>query len=236
MEPRKTKEADLERKRTLFFQIGFVIALIIVIIGFEWKSYDRTRFDLGQLQLEDIEEEIIPITKPEEIPPPPPPPPVQQIEIVEDEKEIENEVEIEETEVTQETRIVPIEPRKEEAPAEPEIFTIVERMPAFRGCDNEPTEDKRFACSSQKITEYFSKAIVYPRLAVENNIEGIVYVTFVVDATGAVQDVKVLRGIGMGLDEEAIRAARAMPKWSPGQQRGKPVKVQYNVPVHFKLR
>ncbi|CAN5573388.1 energy transducer TonB [soil metagenome] len=236
MEPRKTKEADLERKRTLFMQIGFAIALLIVIVGFEWKSYDRSEFNLGQVQMQEPEDELIPITKPEDVPPPPPPPPVQEIEIVEDEKEIENEVEIEVTEVTQETAVIPITPRQEETTAEPEIFTIVERMPAFRGCEKEPNEDKRFACTGAKIAEYFSKSIVYPRMAIDNNIEGIVYVTFVIDATGNVKDVKVLRGVGSGLDQEAIRVATAMPKWSPGQQRGKPVAVQYNVPVNFRLR
>jgi periplasmic protein TonB len=236
MKPRKTKEADLERRRTLFFQIGFAIALLIVIVGFEWKSYDRTQFDLGQLQLEDIEEEIIPITKPEETPPPPPPPPVQEIEIVEDEKEIENEVDIEETEVTQETVVVPIAPRVEEAPSEPEIFLIVERMPSFRGCESESTEAQRTACSHNKIQEYLARSIIYPPMAKDNGITGTVYVTFVIDETGSVKDAKVLRGVGSGLDEEALRAVRAMPKWTAGQQRGKSVKVQYNLPVKFTLK
>ena len=236
MEPRKNKEADLERMRTLFLQIGFAVAILITIVAFQWKTYDRSDYDLGQLQLENIEEEIIPITKPELTPPPPPPPPVQEIEIVEDEKEIENEAEIEETEVTQETKIVVIEPRKEEAPSEPEIFLIVEKMPAFKGCENEPTEEKRAACSHNRIQEYLGRTIIYPPMAKDNNITGTVFVTFVIDENGAVKDAKVLRGVGSGLDEEAIRAVKAMPKWTAGQQRGKPVKVQYNLPVRFNLR
>lgn len=112
MEPRKTKKADLESKRTIFMQVGLAVALLFTIVAFEWKSYDKSDYDLGELKLENIEEEIIPITKPEQTPPPPPPPPVQQIEIVEDEKEIEEEAKIEETEITQETKIVPIEDRK----------------------------------------------------------------------------------------------------------------------------
>ena len=236
MEPKKTKKADLERKRTLFLQIGFAIALLIVIVGFEWKSYDRSLMDLGEVQMDDIEEEIIPITKPEEVPPPPPPPPVQQIEIVEDDEEIEEEAKIEETEVTQETKIVAIEPRKEEAPAEPEIFTIVERMPAFKGCENEGTEEKRSACTYNKIQEYLARTVVYPPMAKDNGITGTVYVTFVIDNNGTVKDARVLRGVGSGLDEEAIRAVKAMPKWNAGQQRGKSVSVQYNLPVKFTLK
>lgn len=236
MEPRKTEKADLENKRTVYLQIGLAVALIITIVAFEWKSYDKSDYDLGQLKVENIEEEIIPITKPEQTPPPPPPPPVQQIEIVEDEKEIEEEAKIEETEVTQETKIVPIEPRKEEAPAEPEIFTIVERMPAFKGCENESSEEKRTSCTYNKIQEYLSRTVVYPPMAKDNGITGTVYVTFVIDHNGKVKDARVLRGVGSGLDEEAIRAVKAMPNWSAGQQRGKAVQVQYNLPVKFTLK
>lgn len=236
MERRKTSKADLESKRAIFLQIGLAVALLITIVAFEWKSYDKSDYDLGQLKIENIEEEIIPITKPELTPPPPPPPPVQQIEIVEDEEEIENEAEIEETEVTQETVITPIEPRKEEAPAEPEIFTIVERMPAFKGCENESSEEKRTSCTYNKIQEYLARTIVYPPVAKDNGITGTVYVTFVIDQTGTVKDAKVLRGVGGGLDEEAIRAVKAMPKWNAGQQRGKAVQVQYNLPVKFTLK
>lgn len=236
MEPRKTKKADLESKRTIFMQVGLAVALLFTIVAFEWKSYDKSDYDLGELKLENIEEEIIPITKPEQTPPPPPPPPVQQIEIVEDEKEIEEEAKIEETEITQETKIVPIEPRKEEAPSEPEIFTIVERMPAFKGCENESSEEKRTSCTYNKIQEYLARTVVYPNMAKQNEITGTVYVTFVIDNTGTVKDVKVLRGVGSGLDEEAIRAVKAMPKWNAGQQRGKSVSVQYNLPVKFTLK
>jgi len=222
MEPKKSPKADLERKRGLFIQIGLVVALAITLVAFEWRSYDNTDFTLGQLQVEDIPEEIIPITKQEEKPPPPPPPPVQELVVVEDDKEIENEAVIEETEVTQET-VVDVQPVQEEVIDEPEIFLIVEEMPNFPG-------------GEAQLVKYLSDNIKYPAIARENGITGTVFVTFVIGPDGQVKDVKVLRGIGGGCDEEAKRVVLAMPKWKAGKQRGKPVSVQYNLPIRFTLK
>jgi periplasmic protein TonB len=222
MEPKKSPEADLEKKKGLFMQIGLVIALAITLVAFEWKSYERKDFSLGQLQVEDIPEEIIPITKQEEKPPPPPPPPVQELVIVQDDVKIENEAQIQETEVTQET-VVEVKPQKEEVIDEPEIFLIVEEMPSFPG-------------GEAQLVKYLSDNIKYPPIARENGITGTVFVTFVVGPDGQVKDVKVLRGIGGGCDEEAKRVVMNMPKWKAGKQRGKPVSVQYNLPIRFTLK
>ena len=108
MELKKNPNANLEHKRSLFLQIGLVIALLIVLIAFEYRSYDRQMYNLGALNLDDLEEEIIPITKQEIKPPPPPPPPPEVIEIVEDDVEIEEEIEIEDTE-SDEDEIIEIE-------------------------------------------------------------------------------------------------------------------------------
>ena len=109
MDPKKNPEVNLESKRGLFLQIGLVIALLIVLAAFEYKSYERVEYNLGSLNLDDLEEEIIPITKQELKPPPPPPPPPEVIEIVEDEVEIENEIEIEDTESDEDAAIEIIE-------------------------------------------------------------------------------------------------------------------------------
>ncbi len=223
MKPKKTEKADLEQKRGFFFQIGLVVSMAAVLLAFEWRSYDRNVMDLGDLKLEDIPEEMIPITKQEEKPPPPPPPAPVEIQIVEDDVEIENEAEIEETEITQETAVEVIEVA-EEVVDEPEIFTIVEDMPEFPGG------------GESALLRYLSKNIKYPPLARENNIQGIVYVTFEIDRSGKVKDAKILRGIGGGCDEEALRVVSNMPQWKPGRQRGKPVRVQYNLPVRFTLK
>lgn len=222
MELKKSPEADLEKKKGLFLQIGLVVALAVTLVAFEWKSYDKVDYSLGQLKVEDIPEEIIPITKQEEKPPPPPPPPVQQIAIVKDDVKIENEAEIAETEVTQET-VVEVQPVKEEVIDEPEIFLIVEEMPGFPG-------------GEAKLVKYLGDNIKYPAVARENGITGTVFVTFVIGPDGQVKDVKVLRGIGGGCDEEAKRVVMSMPKWKPGKQRGKPVSVQYNLPIRFTLK
>jgi protein TonB len=110
-----------------------------------------------------------------------------------------------------------------EVEAEPEIFTIVEEMPNFPG-------------GEAKLFEYLGKNIKYPQMATDMGISGVVYVTFVVDENGKVKDPKVLRGIGGGCDEEALRVVRNMPPWEPGKQRGKAVRVQYNLPIRFTLR
>lgn len=222
MEPKKSPEADLEKKKGLFLQIGLVVSLAVTLVAFEWKSYDKVEYDLGQLKVEDVPEEIIPITKQEEKPPPPPPPPAQVINVVKDDVKIENEAEIQETEVTQET-VVEVQPVKEEVIDEPEIFLIVEEMPSFPGGEGQ-------------LVKYLSDNIKYPAIARENNITGTVFVTFVVGPDGSVKDVKVLRGIGGGCDEEAKRVVMAMPKWKAGKQRGKSVSVQYNLPIRFTLK
>jgi protein TonB len=106
-----------------------------------------------------------------------------------------------------------------EAPPPPQIFTYVEQMP-------EP---------SVNVNEFLSKNLRYPELAKENNISGRVTVRFVVDENGDVSDVNVVKGIGGGCDEEAKRVVMKMPKWKPGKQNGKAVKVYYTLPIVFRL-
>ena len=158
--------------------------------------------------------------------PPPPPPPQQQttvLEIVENDAEIENEVSID-AESDQQTVVeeykAPVVEEKEVE--ETEIFTVVEENPGFPGGDEARI---KFLQSNMK----------YPTMARESGIQGKVYVTFVVEKNGNVTDVKILRGIGGGCDEEAIRVVKSMPKWNPGKQRGKNVRVQFNLPIQFTL-
>lgn len=220
MELKKNEKHDLEKKRGLFIQIGLISALLIVFIALEWRSYETAAFDLGDLDMDDIEEEIIPITE-REIKPPPPPPPVEELVIVEDEEEIEEEMEVEDMEVDEETEIEIIE--EEEEIDEDQIFTIVEDPARFGGGDAD-------------LMNYVQKNIRYPQMARESGISGIVYVKFVVTKTGKVDQATVLRGIGGGCDREALRVVRAMPKWNPGRQRGKAVSVWFTLPVRFVLR
>ena len=226
MELKKSPKADLERQKGLFGSLGLVLTLAIVLVAFEWKSYDKEEIQVTTRAAVETEEEMI-IQTEQNLPPPPPPPPAQvsdQIEIVEDDVEIETEVKIDaeatETTVVEDYVAPPVV--EEEEVAEEEIFQIVEEMPSYPG-------------GMQSLYEYLSENIRYPVVAMESGIQGRVYVTFVVEKDGSISDVKVLRGIGGGCDEEAVRVIKAMPKWNPGKQRGRAVRVLYNVPVNFTL-
>ena len=216
MEVKKNPKVDLEKKRSLYLQIGFIIALLLVYAAFEYKNYDKSTYNLGDLNLDDLEEEIIPITKQEQKPPPPPPPPPEIIEIVEDEVEIEEELEIEDTE-SDEDEIIEIEEEDDD-----EFFMVVENMPEFPGGD-------------LGLMKYIQKNVKYPPIAKEYNITGKVYVQFIVDKSGTVTNVKVVRGVDKNLDAEAVRVVKSLPKYKPGKQRGKPVRVMFTIPINFTL-
>lgn len=212
---KKYANADLERFRRLFLNIGFVLSLTIIVFAFNWTQCDQTLASLtGRLAIPDEIEVEPPQTKQE---PPPPPPEVIEIEEVPDEEILEDEPEIQETEATEEMELPPDEPE------EPEIFVIVEEMPSFPG-------------GEQKLYSFLTNNIKYPKIASNQGIEGNVVLTFVVTETGSITDIKVLRDIGGGCADEAIRVVKLMPKWNVGKQRGKPVKVQFNLPIGFTLR
>jgi len=175
------------------------------------------------LNLELDEEEMIPITQQQPPPPPPPPPQTTIIEIVEDDEEIEEELEIEDTEDTDdEIEFIDI---PEEVAEEPQIFTIVEENPEFPGGEVE-------------LFKYLGKNTKYPAIAKDAGIQGIVYVQFVVMEDGSINPnmITILRGVHPALDNEAIRVVKKMPKWKPGRQRGKPVRVYYKLPFRFTLK
>ncbi|MBC8510066.1 MAG: energy transducer TonB [Cryomorphaceae bacterium] len=216
MEPKKNPEVNLERKRGLFLQIGLVIALLVVLGAFEYKTYEKIAYNLGALNLDDLEEEIIPITKQEIKPPPPPPPPPEIIEIVEDDVEIEDEIEIEDTESDEDEEIEIIEEDDDE------FFMVVENMPIFPGGD-------------LGLMKYIQKHVKYPAIAKEYNITGKVYVSFIVDKSGSVTSVKIVRGVDKNLDAEAVRVVKSLPKYKPGKQRGKSVRVMFTIPINFTL-
>jgi protein TonB len=226
MEQKKSSKADLENKKVIFRQLGLIVALAVMLFAFEYKSYDKEIVDLGTREVVDIPEEIIPITE-QKVKPPPPPPPKQvvKINVVEDDVEVDDEIDIdvEADETTEIEEYIPIEVEEEESAEEQQIFMVVESMPEFPGGEVE-------------LHKYLAENIKYPQMAKESGIQGRVFVTFVVERDGSVTDVRVLRGIGGGCDEEAIRVVKNMPKWTPGKQRGKPVRVQFNLPVKFTLQ
>ncbi len=224
MEVKKNPKVDLEKNRPLLLEIGFIISLALIFIGFQYKSSDDTENTLGSLGNIQIEEEIIPITRQQEIKQPPPPPQVvEELNIVEDNEEIEEELSIDDSEADENTEVeqVEIQPQEEE---EEEIvnFYVIENKPEFPG-----GQDAMF--------KFIAEHTKYPEIAKENGITGKVFVQFVIDKDGAVTDVKVIRGIDPYLDKEAVRVVKSMPKWQPGLQRGKPVKVSFQLPINFTL-
>jgi protein TonB len=222
MEPKKNPKADLEKLRGTFTLAGLMLSMFIIYSMINWKFYDIQASELGEVIIAQEEEDIIPITEQNTPPPPPPPPPAapETIQIVEDEVEVED-VEIADTEADAQTVVQVFE--QEEEVIEEEVFTIVENMPEFPG-------------GQAKLFEYLGKSIKYPPAAKANGISGKVYVNFEVGKDGKITNVKILRGVHDLLDEEAMRVVKAMPAWKPGKQRGKAVKVSYNLPINFQLK
>ncbi|MFP4064164.1 MAG: energy transducer TonB [Bacteroidales bacterium] len=224
MEAKKSPKADLESKKRIFLQIGIAIALGAALVAFEWKNYERPEVQLGTLEVDFIEEEDIPITRQEPPPPPPPPEPSQELVIVDDDVELEEEftVDMDADVFTEVQEFTPIEFEEEEEEEEDVIFTVVEDQPQFPG-----GEEAR--------QRFLEENLRYPQMAREAGIQGTVFVTFVVETDGSVTDVQVLRGIGGGCDREAVRVVEMMPRWEPGRQRGQAVRVQFNMPIRFRL-
>ena len=229
MELKKSQKADLENKRNVYLMIGLVISLGIVLLAFEWTAKPAKADSLGAINALDVEEEIIPITREQEIKPPPPPPPpkvVEVLNIVDDKTEIDDNLMIEDTEADDQTliNVAPvISAKEEEEEEEAQVFFIVEDMPEFPG-------------GEMALRTYIANAIKYPVIAQENGIQGKVYVTFVVGKDGSVSNASIARGVDPSIDKEALRVINSLPKWKPGKQRGKPVNVSYTVPINFQLQ
>ena len=223
MELKKTPKADLDRNRGMFQLIGLVIVLGILLWRFEHRVSGNNIASLGELGDANLEEEIIPITRQEEIKPPPPPKPkvVEIIEIVEDDVEIEDELEIDDTEADEDTEVEEVEVEEEESD-EVFQFAVIEDKPEFPG-------------GMAKLMEYLGKNTKFPKIAEDHGVQGRVFIQFVISKTGKVINVEVVRGVDPYLDKEALRVVKAMPSWKPGKQRGKAVKVSYIVPINFKL-
>ncbi len=239
MELRKKPTVDLERYRSLFLSMGLAMSLFLVWITFEWKFYD----DLSVIELNgDLDDDfkIEQLEIPTTVQPPPPPPKtiLEQPEIIEvqneeeilEDIEINLDIEISETSVPQssvfgdngeDAAFVPTTPPPPQEEAE-EIFLIVEEQPAPVG-------------GYEAFYEFVSANIEYPKVAREMEVSGRVFLQFIVDKTGKIDQIEVVKGIGFGCDEEARRVLEMAPNWKPGKQRGRPVNVKMTVPILFKL-
>lgn len=228
MEVKKAPVADLEGKKTTWLLVGYIFILALIFVAFEWTKRDVV--ETGEIiaaPMINFEEEIIPITLQEK---PVAPVPVEAKAVAEIIKIVEDDAQIEETiiastedtgeviEITDVANVVVEEPEKEE-----EIFQVVEAMPEFPG-------------GMAELIKYLQKSIKYPSISQENGVQGRVIVQFVVNKDGSIVDPVVIRSVDPYLDKEALRVVKAMPKWKPGEQRGKTVRVKFTLPVQFRLQ
>ncbi len=225
MHIKKSEKASLENDKLIYVLMGLVFVLSLVYVALEWTEREVTKYEVTDTEFLFEEEVEIQQTS-QETPPPPPPPAVQEVEVL---NVVEDNVETESIEVTsEETEQEVVIAAPVEAPVEEEeeevVFVVVESMPEFPG-------------GQQALFKYLSENVKYPVIAQENGIQGRVICQFVVNKDGSIVDVEVVRSGGdPSLDKEAIRVIKSMPKWKPGKQRGKAVRVKYTVPVNFKLQ
>ncbi|MBS7318119.1 MAG: energy transducer TonB [Bacteroidales bacterium] len=230
MEIKKSEKASLENKRFLFTEVGFVVALLIVLGAFEYTSKEKKTAVLEADETIVEVEDMVPITQ--ETPPPPeaaPKIPIlsDNIDIVDDDIEIDDSMfqNLEDSDDLAVEIMDYVEEVEEETVEEEAIpFQLVEEKPSFQGGD------------ANQFSKWVNSKLVYPEIAKENGVQGRVTLQFTVNADGTVSNVKVLRGVDPALDKEAVRVVSMSPKWKPGKQRDRAVKVTYTFPVIFQLR
>ena len=229
IEEKKSQSANLETRKTTWLLLGYIMVFAVLFAAFEWTATEKKH--TGEIIQQGIllEEEImVPITLPEKkvVPPPPQAKQITEIlEIVEDDAEIEEseimsvEDQGEVVEINEDANIV-----VEEVVEEEQIYQVVEQQPEFPG-------------GMQALMKFLRDNIQYPRISRENNSQGKTYVNFVVNTDGSIQDVEVMKSSGdVYLDKEAIRVVKTMPKWNPGKQAGKAVRVRFTLPVSLRLQ
>ena len=227
MEAKKSRKATIENQRGSWLLMGVIVALAFMFVSFEWTQHD-VRIATNSLANEPIfEGELVPITYPEEKLEPPPPPETTTTElftIVTNETEVTSTVKTASEEEGANYNVIWVKPEVEiEEVVEDVIHVSAEVMPEFPG-------------GAAALMKYLNSNIKYPTMSQEMGSQGRVIVQFVVDKNGTIVDPVVVRGVDAYLDKEALRVISAMPKWNPGMQNGKKVRVKYTVPVIFRLQ
>lgn len=223
MKLKKSPKANLENKKFMFFEIGLAVALLITFFAFEWRVDVPNDVEFTSIDNIEIEDVVVPVTRPKIKLPPPPKIITDVIQLIDNTDEQEPDLEIVDADVDEksECKYVDIDNPEEEEYGDI-VFVSAEFMPEFPG-------------GQRELFKWLSKNIKYPAMAQENNICGTVYVGFVVDRDGSITKVKVLKSVDSSLDKEAIRVVKAMPKWKPGRQRNRNVRVSFTVPIKFRL-
>ena len=237
MESKKNPKADISRNASLYFAIGLALMVFLSYMTINWKVYDKSAIDIGLVNMDELDDEEIPLLEQVVPPPPPPPPPAapEVIEIVEDEEEVEETV-IESTETDQEEEMEIEDLEIEEVEEDIEVpFSVIENVPIFPGCDKGNNEARR-KCMSQKITKFIKKEF-NTKLAGNLGLSGRqrISVIFKIDKNGDVVGVRA-RAPHPRLVKEATRIVNLLPKMKPGMQLGKAVVVPYSLPIIFQVR
>jgi periplasmic protein TonB len=235
MQPKKNEKVDLTKNSSLYFVIGLATILFISWQAIEWKTYEKDLYGYEALNVDDEDDEEIPITEQLKTPPPPPPPPPpapEVIEVVEDEEEVEETV-IESTE-TNEDEIVEIVEVEEEFDDVDVPFAVIEDVPIFPGCERVSKSERR-NCFQEKMNKHIRKNFRYPEIAQEMGIQGRVYVNFIIAKDGQITNIR-MRGPDKNLEKEAQRIIAKLPNMIPGKQRGRPVRVPFSIPITFRLQ
>ena len=227
MQIKKDPKVDLRKNSSLYFVIGLCLILFISWRAIEWKSYEKDFFDYQSLDVQDEDNEEIPITEQIKTPPPPPPP-VQaptEIEVVKDEEEVEETI-IESTEIDKDEIVEVEEVEIEEEFDDVDVpFAVIEDVPIFPGCEKENKSELR-NCFKEKINKHILKNFRYPEVAQEMGIQGRVFVNFIIAKDGSIIDIK-MRGPDKNLEKEAKRIISLLPQMIPGKKRGRPVRVPF---------
>ena len=213
MEVKKSPKANLENKKMFYRELGLIIALGVILCAFEWSTSEKTESVIQQ----------------EEAAPEAPKVPVlsDMIEVVDDDIVVDTDLFIsleDEADMGVEIMDYVAEVAEETIEEAPIPYTLVEEKPSFNGGD------------ANEFTKWVFSNMVYPEVARENGISGRVTLQFTIEADGSLTNIKVLRGVDPSLDQEAIRVVSMSPKWTPGRQRDKAVRVTYNFPIYFQLR
>jgi protein TonB len=235
MQSKKNEKVDLTKNSSLYFVIGLATILFISWQAIEWKTYEKDLYGYEALNVDDEDDEEIPITEQLKTPPPPPPPPPpapEVIEVVEDEEEVEETV-IESTE-TNEDEIVEIVEVEEEYDDVDVPFAVIEDVPIFPGCEKVSKSERR-NCFQEKMNKHIRKNFRYPEIAQEMGIQGRVYVNFIIAKDGQITNIR-MRGPDKNLEKEAQRIIAKLPNMIPGKQRGRPVRVPFSIPITFRLQ
>ncbi len=236
MQPKKNEKADLSKNSSLYFVIGLSLILLISWQAIEWKTYDKSLYGYEALDVEEDDDEEIPITEQLNTPPPPPPPPPpapEIIEVVEDEEEVEETV-IESTETNEDEIVEVVEVIEEEFEDVDVPFAVIEDVPIFPGCEKVAKSERR-NCFQEQMNKHIRKNFRYPEIAQEMGIQGRVYVNFIIAKDGSISNIR-MRGPDKNLEAEAQRIISKLPQMTPGKQRGRAVRVPFSIPITFRLQ